>query len=444
MNVPIFCLVFFLSQILFATSQTSAQQNNSSQETRWPLAEGPFNFHNSYAWPSMDQSLMLSSSFYQSLHTLGERKLEQQGFSVSARKWFVVGADIISFYLPLGNSWLHEEWHRAVMSQRNIKSYNDVYRFQFFSEVIAVSHVEDEDLIRLKKDFPAEQVRLSSAGMESQVAQNLYLEKAQFFDQSPSWDQVILMSNAFSVWGYLNTCNDPATTQRIKDHNSKDGSDISVRDFTGFDCIAWVYDLFRPDEPYEQRGAHSSGVGIDRYRTITQLTDEEKSFLKKQEWLSLFNFADPFLLGFKQWNGKIGDVSFVWNAKMEHYLTSFGYAVNTVLFLNIFEKNFLIKSHHYFNNKRYFPGLSVELYKWPWRENILLSLGLSAWEQPKSQRFDAVAGQIGSSLDAEIIFTRYKDVYPFIYSNLKDEGWQVGRVALGKSFLLGTGISLIF
>lgn len=58
--------------------------------------------------------------------------------------------------------------------------------------------------------------------------------------------------------------------------NLADGDGVSVRDFTGHDFVAWVYDLHRPDEPYGARGIHPSGVGIDRYRKSAQLTPDER------------------------------------------------------------------------------------------------------------------------------------------------------------------------
>ena len=52
--------------------------------------------------------------------------------------------------LPFTDAWVHEEWHRAVLGRRGIDSFDDVYRFRV-TDAIAVSHVRDEDLIRLKR-----------------------------------------------------------------------------------------------------------------------------------------------------------------------------------------------------------------------------------------------------------------------------------------------------
>src|SRR5690606_17891018 len=113
------------------------------QISQWPLVEFPFNTHNHYAWPSMQQSLMVSSSFYQTIHTVTERKLQEAEKPRWVQRLTIAGIDLISFYLPLGSAWLHEEWHRSVMTHRHIRSQNDVYKFQLFKDVIAVSHVDD-------------------------------------------------------------------------------------------------------------------------------------------------------------------------------------------------------------------------------------------------------------------------------------------------------------
>jgi hypothetical protein len=414
------------------------------QITQWPLLELPFNTETPYAWPSMQQSLQLSSSFYQTTHTLLKRSFESRHMPELNEKITIIGFDLLSSYLPLGNSWMHEEWHRAVMTHRQIQSQNDVYKMRLFGDLISVSHVEDEDLIRLKKDFPADQVRLSEAGMEAQTEQNLYLEKAQFFDHSPSWDAVILWSNAIGNWGYIHSCNDSGSTQQTKDLNQQDGSDVSARDFTGLDCLGWVYDLYRPDEPYQNRGPHPSGVGIDRYRRLDQLTDDERYFLKKQEWLSALTLVDPFLLGFRRFQTEVGGEPLEWNAKLQHFLTSFGYDVDLVLFLTFRDTHFLVKSHQFFNTKKYFPGLSLELYKWPLGRKFLVSPGVSLWEQPLDQRFDATNGAVGGAFDMTLSYLASESIQPYIYTSVKDRGWKAGDVELGRGFLVGTGLSVVF
>ena len=330
------------------------------------------------------------------------------------------------------------------MTKNHVGSQNDVYKLQLFKNAIAVSHVTDDDLIRLKKDSPADMVRLSAAGMEAQIEQNLYLEKNNFFNRSPSFNSFIYFYNTISVYGYISSCGQKSSTQFTMDQNKDDGTDVSARDFTGLDCLGWVYDLYRPDEPYQSRGVHPSGIGIDRYRTLENLTEEEKSFLRKQAGLSALNFIDPFIFGKNDFKNQIGGEDIVWNAKLQHFLTSFGYDIAAVVFLKFREKNWLLKSHQYFNTKRYFPGFSVELYKWAFSDQWSLSPELAFWEQPAEQRYDSVKGTLGASFELTAYYKYSDSVQPFVAAAVKDQGWKPGNVDLGRSFNLGTGFSLVF
>lgn len=115
-----------------------------------------------------EQALRLSTSSYQLLHYGLETRVDPH-----AGGWWGFGAilgfalvDSLYTYFPVGDAWLHEEFHRAFMSQYGISSYDGVYDLKVGSEVIAVYKVRDEDLVRLKDDDPADMVRLPAAGLE--------------------------------------------------------------------------------------------------------------------------------------------------------------------------------------------------------------------------------------------------------------------------------------
>src|SRR5690606_9411397 len=90
---------------------------------------------------------------------------------------------------------------------------------------------------------------------------------------------------------------------------------------TGFDCVSYVYDLFRPDEPYEARGPHPSGEGIARYRSRDDLTATEKDYLHRMALYSWLNLIDPFWLTYTGWEW--GDR--LWTATLRHRLPPFGH-----------------------------------------------------------------------------------------------------------------------
>jgi hypothetical protein len=110
----------------------------------------------------MAQSLALTEAFYEGSHAAiqgawGKHRLLGRA---SVALW-----DYYTMALPLGDAWVHEEFHRAVMGSRGIDSFNDIYKLKLGAEAIAVSHVEDEGLVRLKREHPAEQARLGVAGV---------------------------------------------------------------------------------------------------------------------------------------------------------------------------------------------------------------------------------------------------------------------------------------
>ena len=92
------------------------------------------------------------------------------------------------------------------------------------------------------------------------------------------------------------------------------------RDFTGADCNAWAYDLFRPLEPYADRGPHSSGEGIDRYIELEEMSDEEKQFLTTAFKSQVINFIHPMTLNFDGWQHADG----IWAINLRHAMVPFG------------------------------------------------------------------------------------------------------------------------
>ena len=407
----------------------------------FPILEAPFNFENSYSYPSMRQSLNFSTDFYQGIHSAIETRYKDG--SRFKRIFLDIGFDIFSTWIPLGSAWVHEEWHRAVMMNRDINSFNDVYYFPILKDSIAVSHVEDQNLIRLKKEHPADQVRMSAAGMEAQSEQNLLINKSHFFFDAPTFDVGVLWMNTVGNIGYLATCGSPAADKSTDDQNISDGGNLKKRDFTGLDCNGWVYDLFRPDEPYTARGTHPSGVGIDRYIGFSDLSDEEKSFLQRQSFLSALSLIDPSLLQWDRFEGNLLGHKFEWNFNLKHYLTSFGYTVDANLFYRDGGRKFLFQLHNGFNNVRYFPGLTAEWLDMPlpWPKYSLTS-HVTLWPQPKGQRYDATANTFTALILETLGYQWTTDKRFLLGFDAKTPGWIAGNVFLDKNFTLWTGFSL--
>ncbi|MFV3408757.1 hypothetical protein ACNH6C_09135 [Bdellovibrio bacteriovorus] len=403
-----------------------------------PVYEYPFNSTTTHGpdYFSMRQSSAISTGFLQTVHRgIGGDSKESVGWW----RWILIGGfDYLTSTVPVGAGWGHEEWHRAVMTRREIGSFNSMNAFPWGQGVIAVDHVNDADLIKLKDEHPAEMVRLSSAGMEAQVYQNMLVEKSHFYRDARSRDTFLLWFNNMNVTSYMLQCASTDADKTTDEEMAEEGADVKRRDFTGLDCTAWVYDLFRPDEPYANRGTHPSGVGIKRYIKYSDLTSEEQNFLKLQASLSYFNFVDPFLFGFTDFKAGWGR----WNFKFNHYLTSFGGTVDANLFLEMHKHKFLVTLHNGMTPKRYFPGMSLQWIDAQLTHHLFVTLGTTAWMQPKDQRYDAEDAEW--LLDGNIeVALRTSDAFEYYVGyESKTPGWKAGNVYLDDNWSVWTGFRL--
>ncbi len=414
------------------------------------VIDAPFNGENGIpTFPSMEQSLQLSNDFYRLAHW---GVLSAWGNGSTTRRTLggltITLFDFISMTLPGGMGWLHEEWHRAVMSRREISSYNDIYNLELGAEVIAVSQVSDRKLAQLKAQHPAEFVRLAAAGMEAQIEQNATIERDNFFGGSRLFIEPLLVLNFFSISSYLGACSSKDANDVTDRANEQDGRNVPKRDFTGLDCDAWVYDLHRPREAYAERGEHPSGVGIDRYIRHADLTRDEKHFLRLQYYLSHLNFVDPQIVGFRHFRLpdplSTGDL-FI-NANVRHYLTSFGYALDLNVLAQRAPYNMALIAHSYFNRDAYRPGLELMLERLPFsigRRVIYLSPRLLFWLQPRNQDFYTRAVTPG-------VLARLKASYPIVpwfelFASVegKTEGWVAGNVYLDANLSARMGASFV-
>jgi hypothetical protein len=408
-----------------------------------PVIDYPFNWSDGYTAPSMQQSLHITKDVYQYSHYKLAQWYDDRPV---ARTLSVIGFDAVSLWLPFGAAWLHEEWHRAVMSRRDISSFNEIYEFPLFAETISVKHVKDEDLIRLKREYPADMVRLHAAGIEAQYELNFALEKDRFFLQPPTLDDAILWLNYINNISYMYTCASDQSNTITDEILQQEDDDVSERDFTGLDCNAWVYDLYRPDEPYEQRGIHPSGVGIKRYIKYDDLTDEEQGFLETNFKLSLLNLVNPFLYRFEYFTATnpINRQPFRWNATVRHHLTSFGYSIDANFFYQQDSINAMAVFHHYFNKTHFFPGLELALVRFPialFNTQLPLSVRTSVWLQPKAQQFDTDGSELGGIATLKFNLPTSRQWETFLEMEAKTQGWVAGNVYLGDNVSVRLGVA---
>jgi len=439
--------ILFFFFIAFHITVDAESQSGSVTDIKLPFIELPYNLSYNYSFPGMNQSLFITADISKISH-----QLLYDSFSGDSRCLRLITTfiwDYMLFVLPGGPGWLHEEWHRAVMGQYGIHSYNDVYKFDIFSETIAVSHIRDEDLAFLKERHNSDMVRLSEAGNEAEIELVREYRRDSFFNgRQIRYEHFQMWFVLINASYYVNMCR-TGDANRITDQmNDEDGSNIKKRDFTGLDFTAWIYDLSRPGELYSARGVHPSGIGIDRYIKYSDLTESEKKYLKKTGLFTLFNFASPQLFGFERFNIPDNSItgSSQFNFMVIHHLTSFGNDIILSLMFKKKELNLETSLHCYNNEKNYFPGMEIALRRFPlslFNTKFYTDCKMMLFSQPEDQRFRESSGETGGLIGAGISVPIAGDkVELFIDGDVKSRGWIEGNPYLGKSIQSRSGITV--
>ena len=423
-----------------------------------PVADIPFNTAYGFSFPSMPQSIAITGGVTQAAHhafaVLWQPQVPDPSLKglMNNRKLGGLWSSILLFdMLSPFRGWTHEEAHRAVLSSRGISSRNDIYRNPF-AEMVSVSHVLDEDLARLKDSHPADMVRLAEAGGEAQLESSFRMRKANFVaGRSSKYDLVDWWVNAGTIAWYVWYCGNDEVNGITEEETRKEDADVSKRDIVGADYLSWVYDLFRPDEPYLSglRGRpHPSGVGVDRYIQPSELTGDELRYLRLQGRLIFLNFISPQMFGFNRFRGTnpITHRRFWWNAAVTHHLTSFGTATGLHFFFQQGRTNLVFTYNSYISRTRYWPGLSIDLVRYPVEvagKILSVSTSASAWLQPLGQRFASTKARAGCGVTLGASYPLARHLEWTLECDTKSEGWMAGNVYLDAAVQFRTGMILL-
>nr|WKN38886.1 hypothetical protein K4G66_09240 [Tunicatimonas sp. TK19036] len=402
----------------------------------------------------MQQSLAITKDLHATNYYVNNVLWNQWVEPVTRRKkfWNRVGANttagVIDYMLGyhlllLGPAWLHEEWHRNGLALQKVASHDDIYNM-FTGELrsSSVSHVADEDLIRFKSEDPQAMVRTYASGIESSYQLLRAMQKDNFFNHTdyPSILMNILLTQ--QAVGYVNQIRSSNFDASIDRMNEVD-PEIKTRDFVGWDFSAWVYDLFRPEEPYTERGVHPNGIGIDRYIKKAILTTEERSYLELMGAYQYANFVSPFMLGINSIRLN-EDVNF--NFAFRHYLNSFGHDLSLDVFLNSKRYSWLLSLHAYQNKDNFFPGIEIQNPTLSLKAgNTLIPIQATAmlWAQPRDQSFFTSEGRLGGLMKIRTTIPFGKSAWSaYGEAEGKSKGWVAGNPFLHENASFRTGLVL--
>ena len=405
-------------------------------------------YGNFYRNLSMEQATDMARNLHGSLY-YGHNVLWNKWIKPTNTKKYILnralanitalGTDYLAIKLPYGFAFQHEEFHRAVMTTRNVYSYDEVWNFGKGLD-IAVTRVKDEDLIYLKRHFPADQVRLSAAGVEGEYRYLQRMREDNFFKETGYPMIGISLLGTLHAISYVNLPFAKRFNAITDSILSYDKNNILARDFTGYDFSAWVYDLFTPHEPYEARGQWPGGIGIKRPIKETDLTPEMKRFLRQTGNMQYLNLVSPFMIGINRLQLKPGRY---FNFALRSVPTSFGYYAGGDFFLDIQKCRMMVSLGVNKSKNLTLPAVDLRYYDLVEKENARFntSIQLSGWMQPKDQLFAADKAEFGMAIGLQ---PRYAITERFsIIADLshKTKGWVFGNPYLDSKFSGRLGFS---
>jgi hypothetical protein len=240
---------------------------------------------------------------------------------------------------------------------------------------------------------------------------------------------------------YVKTCSDPKEADAITDEANTSEAEVDKRDYTGLDFLAWTYDLFRPEEPYDFRGMHPSGTGIDRYINTTDLTGEEMDYLKRQGNLQWLNILSPMMIGIR--SIKLNKNGLTGNFSVHNYLTSFGNDISCNAFLMNTRYRMFFAIHSYNNFYRAYPAMEAQLLDWSpaFSGKLYISPRILAGLQPLNQEFKTRDAAFMGLAECKMELNWKYFVSPFAEFSLKTTGWVAGNEFLGSNFSCRLGLS---
>lgn len=398
-------------------------------------------------WPALDDANDVAVAVDR-LVILGEQRAMHALLpeNDAARKGVGMGfAGLTAVGTVLVGAWAHEEARRAVLRQRGIPSRNGLYHPETWSNgTISVDHVTDADLARLKADHPADTVRLMSAGIETQhlivrqIGDTTFRADAHGGQLGPfylgdTWMAPTMLAETASTILYLARCQGE-DSDLVTDAENQLRTEELDRDFTGLDCTAWVYDMRRPEEPYEDRGAHPYGTGVDRYRSHEDLTEAERAWLEQQFFLNLVNLANPHLYGIDGVSSPGGDR---WIVSLGWLPAPWGCSIDVRGGVRTSTLTIRAELHGGVSRAGLEPGIDLEVRDLQVRRWLKVGAGAGGWLQPEDQRWTATRRTPGGRVWAEAELRPAGPVGIVLGSAAKSGGFVPGDVHL-EAALSGT------
>ncbi|GHU73556.1 hypothetical protein FACS189450_13560 [Spirochaetia bacterium] len=425
------CLLLCVNILIFSQEKTIASKYfdiaNPALKLDFTIFDLPYQidaadafdygFIESYIHHSMKLSLDLSSDVYSGFH-YGMKQFRDKVKMNTVWKNIIYYSSIaigdIALYvlpMPFGLMWTHEYYHGAVFTRHNVPN---IMEYNFPSGA-GTSPYNNYDFKKFMS--PTDATRLFEAGIESEYMLVEKMQKNNFFYNQNLFNEINYWIFNQQSWRY-------AFGPFLNEQSEN------------YDSARWVYQLFHQDE-------HRDGV-----ITLSDLTDNEKSYLKNTVLLSLINLASPMMFGIR--TIPLGKNSGIYgNFALRQLYTSFGTDLSVNLYLKKTPFNIAFVYHNYLNYEHYFPAVEIELIDYPLSFNtwgIYLSPRIIIGVQPMDNSFTTSTPEFFGLLScrADFIVPKLKHFLPYSELLIKTDGWLAGNEYINRTFGFALGISTRF
>lgn len=314
----------------------------------------------------------------------------------------------VSMILAFG-ALTHEEGHRSILTAKNIGSISQP--FYLSKRDGFVDGVTDQTLKNLRDSDFSDYIRLYTAGSESDYVLGNHEESLMAFGDETFRNLAAeyLIRKVFLIEYYMIGFF----------HYDIDGAEEKnelKRDIVGNDVYGTARHLYRPTMPFY------------RYTRFNDLTSQEKNFVYKMGYRSLFNLVNPNIIGIPS---IINTEELKINFGMGHVLCPFGDYTDENLWVAY--KKLKIHSYirEYEDRSNWFMAGGVSLSDFPITKRIETSLAAHLWEQPKNFDFNEASGMFGGAAE----FTGKYFFYTHSLNALKRISIDFGLIYKTKGFL---------
>ena len=403
-------LLIVLSQFTFAFGQTDSL--NHTTDYKFIIQDSP-------------AQLFTMRQFNQN-YISGYRLLARGLYSISKNEmvaeYIQVGLNIF-FLMPL----THEEGHRSVLTVNNIGSISQPYFNKYGAAY--VKGVSDQTLQNLRDNDLPTYIRLHTSGLESDYMLTRRVETLGSFEKDEfkyyKWEY---WSRKLAILQYYI----PGLFQY--EINIKEEKNEFDRDIVGHDLYGAIRHLHRPTMEFY------------RYTRYEELTSEEKKFVRRIGFRSLFNLLNPLIIGKNNFN--LNETT-RFNAGMGYTMAPFGDFIDENIWIKHNQWNIGLYIRQFQNKSNWFHGFGVSLTDFEIFSGLMTSLSGHYWNQPKDLDFNTSESFNGGGIDMDLryFFMSQRDVWLKGFSidlgmNYKSKGFLPEEMYLKEHFGLRFGTTI--